>query len=334
MITIDIFSWVENELNSSCNIENIAGRSNSRVYRVNAEDQDFVLKIYPDKKFDKRERLEVEYSSLEFLHKSGINNVPKVISRNLDLNIGLYEWIDGYQIFDIGVEEVNSALSFVKSLQKVSNLKKIKLPKYNASEACLSLNELVFQVEKRLNNLIILDVEKDLNSFLNNDFIPVFKKIKTNLFDSSKSIFSIHDDLIRSNQVLSPSDFGFHNAIMTKDRGVIFIDFDYFGWDDPVKLTTDFIWHPGMSINIQAKNLWVSEMKKLFSSDANFGERFALHQPMYGLRWCMILLNEFLPNVWEIRKHADSKKNNYHTEVKKIQLTKARNFLNKVKSII
>ena len=334
MITTDILSWAENELNSSCNFENIAGRSNSRVYKVNALNQDFVLKIYPDKKYDKRERLEVEFSSLEFLQKNGINNVPRVISRNLDLNIALYEWIDGYQIFDIGVEEVNSALSFVKSLRKVSNLKKIKLPQHNASEACLSSNELVSQVEKRLNNLIILNEEKDLNRFLNNDFIPVLKKIKTNLFDSSKSLFSIHADLSRNNQVLSPSDFGFHNAIMTIDRGVIFIDFDYFGWDDPVKLTADFIWHPGMSLDSRAENLWIREMRKLFSSDVNFEERFVLHLPMYGLRWCMILLNEFLPNVWEIRKHANSKKDNCHDEVKKIQLNKARNFLHKVKSLL
>ena len=46
------------------------------------------------------------------------------------------------------------------------------------------------------------------------------------------------------------------------------------------------------------------------------------------------ILNEFLPNVWEVRKHANSEKNNYHSEIKKMQLHKAMEYFIKVKKIV
>ena len=57
-------------------------------------------------------------------------------------------------------------------------------------------------------------------------------------------------------QVLSPSDFGFHNAILKESGDLVFLDFEYFGRDDPVKLMADFIWHPGMKLsNLQKRRL-------------------------------------------------------------------------------
>ena len=44
--------------------------------------------------------------------------------------------------------------------------------------------------------------------------------------------------------VLSPSDFGFHNALLGPDGKLCFIDFEYAGWDDPAKLICDFFCQP------------------------------------------------------------------------------------------
>ena len=65
----------------------------------------------------------------------------------------------------------------------------------------------------------------------------------------------------RTQQILSPSDLGFHNCIKGNDGLLTFIDFDYFGWDDPVKLTCDFLLHPGMVLSDQQKTLWLKSMK-------------------------------------------------------------------------
>jgi hypothetical protein len=47
---------------------------------------------------------------------------------------------------------------------------------------------------------------------------------------------------------LCPPDFGFHNALRRASGELVFIDFDYFGWDDSVKVTCDFLLHPGMRL--------------------------------------------------------------------------------------
>ena len=51
-----------------------------------------------------------------------------------------------------------------------------------------------------------------------------------------------------AHRALSPSDFGLHNALRTKDGQLRFIDFEYFGWDDPVKLVSDTAIQPGSSL--------------------------------------------------------------------------------------
>ena len=66
-------------------------------------------------------------------------------------------------------------------------------------------------------------------------------------------------------------------------------------------------------------------------SDVNFT---GSSQPKYSKSIYMILLNEFLPKVWEIRKHADSKKINNHQAIKKNQFEKSKKYLLKVKELI
>jgi hypothetical protein len=46
---------------------------------------------------------------------------------------------------------------------------------------------------------------------------------------------------------VSPSDFGFHNVIISR-RTNYFIDFEFSGWDDPAKLYCDFILQPKIPI--------------------------------------------------------------------------------------
>jgi len=61
------------------------------------------------------------------------------------------------------------------------------------------------------------------------------------------------NNISNSNRILSPSDFGLHNTISEKKK-LYFLDFEYFGWDDPIKLICDFFWHPGNNMSKKLKN--------------------------------------------------------------------------------
>jgi hypothetical protein len=141
-------------------------------------------------------------------------------------------------------------------------------------------------------------------------------------------------NLPRNKQTLSSSDFGFHNCVKASDGSLTFLDFDYFGWDDPVKLTADFIWHPAMNLKIELKKKWNAAMLKLFSGDPNFEQRLIAAMPLYGMRWALIVLNEFLPELAQKRRDAGGSEEYDLEKRQRIQFKKATQYCERVKNTV
>ena len=335
MLSIEVSAWLSDVTGGVYTIKEITGRANSKIFKIITKDQNYALKLYPSKEFDKRERLLVEFDALTILHQYGVSNTPRPIRKSTDLNTALYEWIDGVSLREVGLKEVSDALNFIDILKKISSLKS-DISSQLASEACLSAKELVSQIDRRFKRLSEIDIKEDpeLHKFLSGQFKPVFDEVKKKINKNWKLPWLYDKDLIKEFQTLSPSDFGFHNAIHVDNNKIVYIDFEYFGWDDPVKLTSDFIWHAGMDITNKAQHKWLEGMCGIFVDDKYFLDRFQAYHPLYGLRWSMILLNEFLPEVWEIRKHANRKKEKNHKSIKQIQLNKSKKYLLKVKGLM
>jgi thiamine kinase-like enzyme len=96
-------------------------------------------------------------------------------------------------------------------------------------------------------------------------------------------------------RTLSPSDFGFHNAIRRPDGTLAFVDFEYFGWDDPAKTIADFLLHPGMAIDAALKRRFAAAACRVFSDVPALPARVQMAYALFGLKWVLILLNDFLP---------------------------------------
>ena len=75
----------------------------------------------------------------------------------------------------------------------------------------------------------------------------------------------------------------------------MFLDFEYFGWDDPVKLTADFLLHPAMKLERPHRAAFLRGMVATFGNTPWFLERLRALYPLYALRWATIVLNPFLP---------------------------------------
>ena len=310
-------------------IKKISGQGNSRIYNLISNDgRQYALKIYPDNFVGEKSRLKIEFNTLKFLKTNGFNNISESVSKNDDLNIGIYSWIDGYRISKPEKQDLKQLLRFVQQLYNVS--KKSHNSKIeSATEACLSGLELSNQIEMRLSRLKpISNNYPHLKKFLECLFDPMWRDFKQHMFKNWPES-SREKKLDPKYSILSPSDFGFHNALKIDDK-IIFLDFEYFGWDDPVKLTADFIWHPAMELDPQLVIDWEDGMIDLFSEDPDYMKRLNAAKPIYGLRWILILLNEFLPGFAERRHGAgcisslgfcDDEK------VRNIQLDKAKHYL-------
>lgn len=272
---------------------------NNRLYRVDSDAGVFALKTYPQSAGDTRDRLGTEFAALSLLAASGFDDVPAAVAADPDAGAALYAWIDGTPVAEPGAAEVDAALDFTRRLHGLAGRPGAEAMPL-ASEACLSAAELAAQLTRRLDRLAGIAA---LTEFLDRRLKPACAH-HVAAAHAGYAAQGWDFDRPVTRRTLSPSDFGFHNALRRQDGGLVFLDMEYFGWDDPVKLAADFALHPGMALSDALGQHFVSGAKSIFSADPGFAERFRLHFPLYGIRWCLIILNEFLPERWARRTYA------------------------------
>lgn len=314
--------------------ERIRAGRNSRVFRVDCESGNSLLaKFYLQPTADGRSRLEQEWSALSFMNESGIKNIPRPIGFDETLQGAVYSFIPGSPVGVISEQDIFEAIKFLAELKKSSNSPQaVKLPP--AAEACFAPATVVENIRQRLNRLRALPAEdavyQRMHLFLDGKFCSEFEKCISN----AKHNFpgeSWKEILPQKCRTLSPSDFGFHNALRT-ENGLTFVDFEYFGRDDPVKMVSDFLLHPAMNLNMLQMQTFFSAMADIFGNDGHFMLRFRTYLPLFRLKWCMILLNEFINLHIKRREFAEGEL--MRTGLRTHQLEKAENFLNKDQKIL
>lgn len=271
----------------------VAGGGNNRVYRVVCSGQSYALKHYPPRAGDPRERLAIEFKALRFLEAQGVPSVPRAIAADHDEGLGLYTWEAGEPVTAPGTTEVDAALDLVARLHALATSAPAAVALAPASEACLSGHAVVDQTAGRLCRLSDIAEPRD---FLEGAFAPAFEAATARARDDYAAAgLDFEAEIEPRKRTLSPSDFGFHNALRRSDGSLVFLDFEYFGWDDPAKLACDFLLHPGMALDEGARRRFAAGVSAVFSGDADFARRCAVLYPLFGMRWCMILLNDYLP---------------------------------------
>jgi hypothetical protein len=278
---------------------------NSGIYRVTAGGEIYALKQYPERHVGERDRAAIEYDALGFLARHRIAAVPRAFAADAASGYLLLEWIDGGPVEAPATADIAAACAFLRAIHALRGANDAERQPA-AAEACLCGTEIVEQIERRVVRLAALAAQEPaLAAALNGEMRPLFTEIAGWAEEGYAAAGLAFDrDVDAAAQTLCPSDFGFHNAMRRPSGELVFIDFDYFGWDDPVKLTADFLLHPGMRLREAQKRQFAAEAFDIYGSDPNFRRRLALLYPLFALRWCMILLNEFLPERWANRLNA------------------------------
>ena len=95
---------------------------------------------------------------------------------------------------------------------------------------------------------------------------------------------------------LSPSDFGFHNAL-TGPAGLGFLDFEYAGRDDPAKLVSDFFCQPEIPVPMRYHAGFIARLAQGLRLDAAGRARCRILLDAYRIKWTCIILNEFSSSI-------------------------------------
>lgn len=290
-------------------IQPIFGGKNNRVWKVEAS-KCYLLKEYISSKYDTRDRKGHELKLLTYAAEVKIAEVPKIISP-LTGQYALFEFIQGTAPKQISLKDIDRALAFLTKLNSSrfeNNAKRLPM----AADAC-------FTTQEHLNN-IAFRIQR-LDEIQDTRVASLVKEIKTAWRKWEPNIQK-DSTLPITQRCISPSDFGFHNSIRSK-KGLIFIDFEYSGWDDPVKLIIDFCYQPDQILPKGFSEYFIKELLLALNLRASIASRIKLLGRAYLLKWACICLNNFLPSfntriyfTRENRKETDS-----------LQMFKARHML-------
>tara|TARA_R110000868_G_scaffold47354_6_gene155462 strand:+ start:110 stop:1132 length:1023 start_codon:yes stop_codon:yes gene_type:complete len=283
---------------------------NNLVFEIGLGSGQLLAKKYYRSPQDPRDRLGAEWAFITYARALGLPDVPATFARDEGQGIGLYEFVDGRKLNRDEIEppHVQAAAQFFLALNGDQRLEGGKgLPA--ASEACFSFAAHIDLIEHRLARLQAIDATDDLSreavSHVTN-LTGHWRGIRSAIEQQVGQLqFGLHDELPKAHRCLSPSDFGFHNALVRSDGKVIFIDFEYSGWDDPAKMAADFFCQPQVPVSMMHFEAFLDQTMAFSSAADELKERSRILLPAQKVKWACIMLNDFLPDAARRRQFAN-----------------------------
>ncbi len=283
---------------------------NNRTYLLHSGEETFFVKYFFQNEGDLRDRFNTELAFIRYAEKAAPGFTPRILAVDPVSKLILYEYIQGKPLNkeSISENEVKQAADFFKKLNnKASHSDSVYLP--NASEACFSIAEHIKLIDDRIGQLsaIIPSSQEDIEGLiLVNRMKSIWVELVSNIHTACGiQQIGLNEELPFACRVLSPSDFGFHNALTIETGKLIFLDFEYAGWDDPAKMSGDFF--AQIQVPVPAEmfedflNLAFSELPR----QNYLKKRARILLPLFHIKWACIAMNIFLPVHLERRKFSN-----------------------------
>jgi Phosphotransferase enzyme family len=287
------------------------GGKNNQVYRVGTDAGDaVVLKHYFSDPRDPRDRLAAEWGFLRHTWSRGVRAVPEPLASDATARAGLYSFVPGRKLLatELKPQHIDAAIDFVLAVNAAPRSPDALAP---ASEACFSLADHIATVERRVARLATLDPDaphaRDAQRLVDGVLLPKWSAVKARLTsDAHDAGLEIGSALRPGECCLSPSDFGFHNALADETGQVIFLDFEYAGRDDPAKLVSDFFCQPETPVPLSYYPGFLTRLADGLELDEAGRARCRILLDAYRVKWSCIILNDFLPVGAARRLFADA----------------------------
>jgi hypothetical protein len=282
-------------------IEPLTGVANNRVFRVEASGGVALLKSYFRHPDDPRDRLGTEFAFARFAWDGGVRSIPQPYACDTEAGLGLFEYVPGRLLRpgEVDDDAIDQALAFYRDLNR-DRLHPDAARLNLASEACFSLEGHLTCIHRRVERLTTLEVAADVDRAaaerVTGELVPAWRDIAASVRRlAPERGLSLHDELPPADRILSPSDFGYHNALLAADGRLRFVDFEYSGWDDPAKLICDFFCQPAVPAPQAAFDRFARTAASILPCPEVHVSRAELLLPVYRVKWCCIVLNDFLP---------------------------------------
>ncbi|MGC9983105.1 MAG: phosphotransferase [Polyangia bacterium] len=287
---------------------------NNLVLALACKGERWVAKFYFSHPQDRRDRLGAEFSMLSFLWRCGVRCIPEPLAADRQRQLGLYRFVEGVrpQPDEVGPDDVRQMGDLLQGMAALrSEAEAAQLPP--ASECCLSLRKYPDLVGGRL--LRVRDgltrvredaLHRQARCYVEDEVVPLFEQAVRHALAGVPLGSPLDAELPSSERTLTPADHGFHNTLRRRDGSLVFLDFEYAGWDDPAQMIGNACLQPEVPLPALERAPFVRRMTGLFGDRGRLLARIERVYPLLALRWSLIMLNEFLPVERERRGFAQA----------------------------
>jgi hypothetical protein len=254
-----------------------------------------VIKGYSPAEAGQRDRMQAEVDFLTYAAQVAPRYIPHLIHADPVRRCVVLEHLEGVTYLE-GVppppSDIAAALEFFRELNADREAARQHI-RLEATEGFVRLSEHIGNVRERV-------------ASMRTDHLPPetqtqARELLRRVQDATERVAgqigaligsgAVVDSIDPNERCVSPSDFGFHNAIRTA-TGVKFIDFEFAGWDDPAKAASDFVLQPRVPTRLKTSPLLTALGH---NSNAASESRCAFLGPVLRLKWVCIMLAVLRP---------------------------------------
>jgi Ser/Thr protein kinase RdoA (MazF antagonist) len=301
------------DIQGPARLTRLSGGANNRVYRVDVPKGSLVLKAYFQHENDPRDRLDAEFTFLKQLWAMGLRCIPQPVARLPLRQLAMYGHLAGdvFKPGNVHAGHVDQVAAFIRAINGHRDefagqdhdpqlIVEQRPCLAWASDACFSLADHLIGIEARMSRLLALPGEEDIThqavSFVTDELLPAWSAAASHARqEATAQNLDLRATTPAADRLLSPSDLGFHNALLLSDDVVAFIDFEYAGWDDPAKLVCDFFTQTAVPVPHEHLPAFTQAIAALLRDPQRFEAHVKLLLPLYQLKWCAMALNPLLP---------------------------------------
>lgn len=281
---------------------------NNRVFDGCVAGERRLVKQYFRSSADERDRQGAEWAMLEYARETVPGRAPEPLARDGVDGVSVMSFVEGRRLgeTETSADVVMQAAAFFRDLNGPDRFARGAALR-EASEACFDLESQCRLVQARVDRLAAIDASDAAGrdaARLAGVIRARFETLRAALA-SRRDLVGIAEPLADDARCVSASDFGFHNALMRDDGALVFLDFEYAGWDDPAKMVGDFFSHPGSPVDEQHLDGFIDVALGGFAAADRLAERAVTMMPLFRLKWCCIMLNEFLSDAGRRRAFAN-----------------------------
>ncbi len=234
----------EQGIASESHLEVVSNREGRAVCHLHNEGLDYTIKCFETKTTELAEAFERELQFYNFLKPLQTGKTPLLLGCNPSSGHILLTRIAGRGIRETEIDSkaIKEATSFILAINSDDQSTSANTNK-TALGACQTIGEhlthiagLVTAVQQHL-----AEVNPQTRAFIEDELGPIWQKVLGSILNQFQTA-SIDVDLRleQAHQFVSPGELGFHNAIITPEREICFVDFDQAGYDDPARTICNF----------------------------------------------------------------------------------------------